>query len=92
MNNKEAKERFENFGTFCDDYNDACDGDCEKCFDMEDRILEALEKQIPKKPIYVGDTDIFDYVCPTCGQLVYELFDFYCSQCGQKLTDWSEVE
>ena len=45
MTYEEAKERFENFGTFCDDYNEACDGDCEKCSDMEDRILEALEKQ-----------------------------------------------
>lgn len=63
---------------------------CDSC--PTDTAKKALEKQIPKKPIYVGDTDIFDYVCPTCGQLVYELFDFYCSQCGQKLTDWSEVE
>ena len=74
--------------------------DWDNCmFDMAggvyEKCVEALEKQIPKKPRGVrdfGHTHIFYYVCPTCGQVVYELFDFYCSQCGQKLTDWSEVE
>ena len=45
MNYEEAEARFESFGTFCDDYNEACDGDCEKCSDMEDRIIEALAMQ-----------------------------------------------
>lgn len=55
--------------------------------------IEALEKQLPKKP------DIMDYIlgdinfkCPTCKseyicEKGYE--HFYCPNCGQRL-DWSE--
>ena len=55
--------------------------------------IEALEKQLPKKP------DIMDYIlgdinfkCPTCKseyicEKGYE--HFYCPNCGQKI-DWSE--
>ena len=55
--------------------------------------IEALEKQLPKKP------DIMDYIlgdinfkCPTCKseyicEKGYE--HFYCPNCGQKI-EWSE--
>lgn len=62
-----------------------------------DRILEALEKQIPKKPnkmtykLLVDDG--WEYACPTCGRAVginrnntdYTQESDYCSECGQKL-------
>ena len=69
--------------------------------------IEALEKQIPKKPVEVRN----EIVCPTCKTLVgsspccrndlgvsdddifiYELsMPKYCSNCGCVL-DWSEVK
>lgn len=53
-----------------------------------DAAVEALEKQIPKKPdcgygiFYSEDTKI----CPVCGNLNP---DTYCGTCGQRL-DWSD--
>ena len=77
----------------------------EKCYrgEVEDykQALElgvkALEKQIPKKPIYEGDgySDghlVYDtWICPLCEkryEVDYDDYD-YCPNCGQKL-DWSD--
>ena len=59
--------------------------------------LNALEKQMPKKPINEG----YYYICPRCRDdlgvsdddiFIYELsMPKYCSNCGCKL-DWTEVE
>lgn len=59
--------------------------------------IQALEKQVPKKPDYEGDgyADgelVYDYAkCPMCGHwFEYGINDWesnYCSDCGQKL-DW----
>ncbi|MEE0468227.1 MAG: hypothetical protein UDA86_03475 [Blautia sp.] len=62
--------------------------------------IEALEKQLPKKPRENGMYDglikkIKYYTCPTCGNcLLTEMMNerqntSYCWDCGQKL-DWSE--
>ena len=58
--------------------------------------LEALEKQIPKKPLIRKTEDYFGYVeyiiCPNC-----EKVDFgyerpcFCRLCGQAI-DWSDDE
>lgn len=58
-----------------------------------DLAIEALEKQLPKKP------DIMDYIlgdinfkCPTCkSEYICEKENepLYCQNCGQRL-DWSE--
>lgn len=63
-----------------------------------DMAIQALEKQIAKKPTYEGDgyapdgTFVFDtWVCPRCGrsyELDYDDCDF-CPNCGQNL-DWSD--
>lgn len=63
-----------------------------------DVAIQALEKQIAKKPTYEGDgyapdgTFVFDtWVCPRCGrsyELDYDDCDF-CPNCGQNL-DWSD--
>ncbi len=60
--------------------------------------VEALEKQIPKKPNLSGDSCdkdgnlIYDtYDCPSCHtsyEMEYEKYD-HCPSCGQAL-DWSE--
>ena len=62
--------------------------------------IEALEKQIPKKPDLISDgyddngNLIYDtWICPCC-EKQYELdYDDYkfCPECGQAI-DWSEVE
>ena len=60
--------------------------------------IQALEKQIPKKPTYEGDgyapdgTFVWDeWICPCCGsryEVDYDDYDF-CPNCGQKI-DWSD--
>lgn len=66
--------------------------------------VEAIEKQIPKKPTYV-DTRFRNhgrrvsdgcslnkcYKCPSCWSHIFHVFDSekYCIHCGQAL-DWGE--
>lgn len=61
--------------------------------------IEALKKQIPKKPI--RHTAWEDFKCPACGSTEIRAYDTeyreydkdckfeYCSDCGQRL-DWSD--
>ncbi len=70
--------------------------DWEEMLEVRDKAIEALEKQIPKKPIVVGEEYIFekdewekDYECSTCGNPY--IGDSFCSCCGQAL-DWSDRE
>ena len=65
--------------------NNICDG---KEIDV---AIEALEKQIPKKPIMRKDVAETYYICPECEWGVDKFDDNYCSDCGQKL-DWSSEE
>ena len=57
-------------------------------------IIEALEKQIPKKPIFESEqtspfgVDDVPY-CPSCRCDLPEAS--YCEKCGQAL-DWSDTE
>ena len=60
-------------------------------------IVQALDKQIPKKPTYEGDGYsnehlVYDtWICPCCEtryEVDYDDYD-YCPNCGQKL-DWSD--
>ena len=63
--------------------------------------IQALEKQIPKKPImkqYFKDMEEEYFCCPTCGEILTDripgdnkAFYFHCMNCGQKL-DWSDEE
>ena len=62
----------------------------------EKAIINALKKQIPKKPIKVGEEYSAitgkweaDYECATCGNPYAD--DSFCSCCGQAL-DWSDTE
>ena len=64
------------------------------------RIIEALEKQIPKKPNFEGDgyddsgNIIYDtWICPCCGdryEVDYERHN-HCPTCGQTI-DWSDED
>ena len=61
--------------------------------------IQALEKQIAKKPImkqYFEDLEDEYLCCPTCGEILTDripddnkTFYFHCMNCGQKF-DWSD--
>lgn len=69
----------------------------EIAFDFN-RAIDALKKQIPKKPTYDGygympdGTFLWDkWLCPNCKSsydVVYDDYN-YCPVCGQRI-DWSE--
>lgn len=50
--------------------------------------IQALEKQIPKKP--KTDDRYVMHICPWCNDFV-KVSHNYCQNCGQKL-DWSDEE
>lgn len=62
-------------------------------------VIEAREKQIPKKPImkrYFEDLEEEYLCCPTCGEILTDripannkTFYFHCMNCGQKF-DWGD--
>ena len=77
MTESEAKKEIEH-NVFCntDNYEMTISKECYKT------IINALEKQIPKKPTkdkYVPELDF----CPECGTEVTNCN--YCPYCGQKL-------
>lgn len=58
-----------------------------KDYDAVDMAIDALEKQIPKKP-----SKPFPILCPVCKDNLDVLSTIqvqYCPQCGQAL-DWSD--
>lgn len=56
-------------------------------------ILDALEKQIPQKPIKIGKSISVMYGdCPVCGHRINNYDDRNgCSECLQAI-DWSDTE
>lgn len=77
------------------------EGNYHACDDCEHRAffelaIEALEKQIPKKPDeyydgYSGGYPVIEYTCPNCGEEVDDT-DHHCV-CGQTLNwDWSDED
>jgi uncharacterized paraquat-inducible protein A len=55
---------------------------------MKNKIVEAIEKQIPLKPIYkkaFNDSMTMPH-CAECHKIL-EGFIYYCPRCGQKI-DW----
>ena len=96
-------------GIYKDCNNNLCDN-CDLCYAQGNNgehiksieiAIEALEKQIPKKPrktdSYRGVLKrVYAYVCPTCGNVCLEKYmnerqnTMFCWNCGQHL-DWSEL-
>lgn len=85
--------------------NGKCSDECPQCNAME-KAIEALEKQIAKKPQYVdtrfrhhgrkiSDGSSLDkcYKCPNCNSHIFHVFNTEkcCQYCGQAL-DWSDTE
>ena len=58
------------------------------------KAIEAIEKQIPKKPLHMHK----NYQCPICKEDGWMLWDDaipndmdnYCGKCGQAI-DWSDI-
>ena len=55
-----------------------------------DMAINALEKQIPKKPKEIDCIGFNTLVCPECKMALY-LYEPYCDNCGQAI-DWSNEE
>ena len=77
--------------------NRDCNRDCANCDIVQnvedlnnayDVAIQALEKQIPKKP--KTDDRYVMYICPWCNDFV-KVSHNYCQNCGQKL-DWGDGE
>lgn len=101
MTEREAVERLKNMRLFMqiEDENNDCkftDDD----YKANEMAIEALEKQIPKKPDIEGDgydpdgNLVYDtWICPACGvsyEIDYDEYD-YCPSCGQAI-DWSDED
>ena len=65
----------------------------EERYEALNMAISALEKQIPKKPISLGeDIDRDVGQCPNCKEIIDTYEDYkYCSDCGQAI-DWSDEE
>lgn len=61
--------------------------------EIQQVTIEALEKQVPKKPNKHKEDILGEYYsCPSCmNNELDDIFDNYCPRCGQKL-DWGEEE
>lgn len=54
-------------------------------------VLDALEKQVPKRPLtksIANDGYAWEWVCPNCHIVKVTTEKQFCGDCGQKL-DWS---
>lgn len=60
-----------------------------QCFNCGEFLIDALEKQIPKKPKNISTEYDGDYgYCPCCNNMITDFTDMkVCGECGQKL-DW----
>ena len=63
-------------------------GECSVFGEALTMAINALEKQIPKKP--KTDDRYVMYICPCCNDFI-KVSHNCCQNCGQKL-DWSDEE
>ena len=102
MTESEAIEKLKNMRLFMqiEDENNDCKF-TEDDYKANEMAINALEKQIAKKPImkpYFEDMEEEYLCCPTCGEILTDRipfdnkdFYFHCLNCGQKF-DWSDEE
>lgn len=95
------KEAVEKLKEDCAQMIAECECNNGKCSCHIHKAIEALEKQIPKKPDLSPHSDYDDherrYLCSCCqnaisGLTIYDkdnLYHQYCFHCGQAI-DWSE--
>ena len=99
MTEHEAIDKLKSIRLFMqiEDSNNDCKF-TEEDYKANTMAIQALEKQIPKKPDIEGDGYdsarylVYDtWICPTCGisyEIDYDEYD-YCPACGQAI-DWSD--
>ena len=91
MTESEAVEKLKNMRLFMqiEDENNDCKF-TEDDYKANEMAIKALEKQIPKKPLFNGNNW---YRCVNGCEIHKKQFekDWYCPKCGQKL-DWSDEE
>lgn len=90
MDEKKVREAIEDFKKLAELLQNKESAAVEHC----NIAIEALEKQLPKKPTYEGDgyapdgTFVYDtWECPNCGECYevdYDDYD-YCPNCGQRI-------
>ena len=100
MTVSEAIEKMKNMRLYMqiEDENNDCKF-TEDYYKANEMAIQALEKQIQKKPImkqYFEDLEDEYLCCPTCGEILTDripadnkTFYFHCMNCGQKF-DWSD--
>ena len=73
-----------------DAYRTTCYGN--RVVEHEENLIaiQALEKQIPKKPKERDCIGFDTLACPECKMALY-LYEPYCDNCGQAI-DWSDEE
>ena len=97
MTESEAIEKLKNMRLFMqiEDKNNDCKF-TEDDYKANEMAIQALEKQIPKKPIFANNMMTKDkfLMCPCCEFRFPDSLVFLktrCWNCGQKL-DWSDEE
>lgn len=102
MKESEAIEKLKNMRLFMqiEDKSNDCKF-TEDDYKANEMAIQALEKQIPKKPImkqYFEDLEEEYLCCPTCGEILTDripadnkTFYFHCMNCGQKF-NWGDEE
>lgn len=73
--------------TMCEECVNYYKCDHTKMDDMMRIAIEALEKQLPKKPVVINNTLYNNYRCPRCGDYIV-LGEPFCLRCEQQI-DWS---
>ena len=99
MTESEAIEKLKNMRLYMqieDEHNDC--KFTEDDYKANEMAIQALEKQIPKKPIinHINtneDVTEIEYTCSACGTNYVELTpcEEWCPYCGNKI-DWSDEE
>ena len=92
----ECNNRIENISFFMDSNSDANKEECCNNIEILQNVINALEKQIAKKPIFANNMMTKDkfLMCPCCEFRFPDSLVFLktrCWNCGQKL-DWSDEE
>ena len=89
MTESEAVEKLKNMRLFMqiEDENNDCKF-TEDDYKANEMAIQALEKQIPKKPKERDCIGFDTLACPKCKMALY-LYEPYCDNCGQKI-DWSD--
>ena len=89
MTESEAVEKLKNMRLFMqiEDENNDCKF-TEDDYKANEIAIQALEKQMPKKPKERDCIGFDTLACPECKMALY-LYETYCDNCGQKI-DWSD--